>query len=109
MDMDFALRAGQFAFTALVGLYSLLASRRSSSKAEAEQLATRLTNQDNRILVLEQSMKHLPDSEQLAELADELGELAGAQREVHIHQVDSLSCSFSSAFSCARLVRAQAP
>lgn len=84
MDMDFALRAGQFAFTALVGLYSLLASRRSSSKAEAEQLATRLTNQDNRILVLEQSMKHLPDSEQLAELADELGELAGDMKAIKV-------------------------
>ena len=29
MDMDFALRAGQFAFTAMVGLYSLMAARRS--------------------------------------------------------------------------------
>ena len=67
-----------------MGLYSLLASRRSSSKADAEQLASRLTGQDNRILVLEQSMKHLPDSEQLAELADELGELAGDMKAIKV-------------------------
>lgn len=86
MDMDFALRAGQFAFTALVGLYSVLASRRSSSKAEAEQLATRLTNQDNRILVLEQRIDHLPDSQQLSDLAGDMkaikAELAGVAREL---------------------------
>ena len=84
MDMDFALRAGQFAFTALVGLYSLMAARRSSSKAEAEQLATRLTGQDNRILMLEQSMKHLPDSEQLTELAGELADLAGDMKAIKV-------------------------
>ena len=84
MDMDFALRAGQFVFTAVVGLYSLMASRRSSSKAEAEQLATRLTGQDNRILVLEQRINHLPDSEQLTELAGELADLAGDMKAIKV-------------------------
>jgi len=82
MDMDFALRAGQFAFTTLVGLYSLMAARRSSSKVEAEQLATRLTGQDNRILVLEQRIDHLPDSDQLTELAGELADLAGDMKGI---------------------------
>ncbi|CAD5107222.1 DUF2730 family protein [Zestomonas carbonaria] len=77
MDLDFALRAGQFLFTAVVGLYSLSAARRSSSKAEAEQLASRMAGQDNRILVLEQRMNHLPDAQQLTELAGELADLAG--------------------------------
>lgn len=72
MDMDFALRAGQFAFTALVGLYSLMAARRSSSKAEAEQLATRLATQDSRILVIEQRIEHLPESEQFHALAGDM-------------------------------------
>ncbi|WP_262880244.1 DUF2730 domain-containing protein [Pseudomonas paralcaligenes] len=72
MDFDSALKAGQFAFTALVGLYSLLAARRASSKAEAEQLVRRLADQDNRILVLEQRMDHLPDGQQLSELAGDI-------------------------------------
>ncbi|HBP5059932.1 TPA: hypothetical protein SL483_004094, partial [Pseudomonas aeruginosa] len=50
MDLDFVLRAGQFVFTAAVGLYSLAAARRSSSKAEAEHLTNRLSSQDNRLL-----------------------------------------------------------
>nr|WP_207942683.1 hypothetical protein [Pseudomonas aeruginosa] len=54
MDLDFVLRAGQFVFTAAVGLYSLAAARRSSSKAEAEHLTNRLSSQDNRLLTLEQ-------------------------------------------------------
>lgn len=84
MDLDFALRAGQFVFTAVVGLYSLSAARRSSSKADAEQLANRLSGQDNRILVLEQRMNHLPDSEQLTELAGELADLAGDMKAIKV-------------------------
>ncbi|HBO4355084.1 TPA: DUF2730 family protein [Pseudomonas aeruginosa] len=72
MDFDSALKAGQFAFTALVGLYSLAAARRASSKADAEQLAQRLNNQDSKILVLEQRMDHLPDVQQLAELSGDV-------------------------------------
>ncbi|WP_236200259.1 DUF2730 family protein [Pseudomonas pseudonitroreducens] len=72
MDLDFVLRAGQFAFTALVGLYSLAAARRSSTKAEADQLTDRLSSQDNRILTLEQQMLHLPDSQQLSELVGDM-------------------------------------
>lgn len=48
------------------------------------QLATRLTGQDNRILMLEQSMKHLPDSEQLTELAGELADLAGDMKAIKV-------------------------
>ncbi|HDQ4757907.1 TPA: DUF2730 family protein [Pseudomonas aeruginosa] len=72
MDLDFVLRAGQFVFTAAVGLYSLAAARRSSSKAEAEHLTNRLSSQDNRLLTLEQQMLHLPDSQQLSELAGDM-------------------------------------
>ncbi|MEZ1662594.1 DUF2730 family protein [Pseudomonas aeruginosa] len=72
MDLDFVLRAGQFVFTAAVGLYSLAAARRSSSKAEAERLTNRLSSQDNRLLTLEQQMLHLPDSQQLSELAGDM-------------------------------------
>ena len=72
MDLDFVLRAGQFAFTALVGLYTLATARRSSTKAEADQLTDRLSSQDNRILTLEQQMLHLPDSQQLSELAGDM-------------------------------------
>ena len=79
MDWDFALRAGQFAFTALVGQYSLAAARRSSSKAEATQLEARLQDQHNRIMVLEQCIEHMPDSQQLAELA---GAMKGIKAEL---------------------------
>lgn len=72
MDLDFVLRAGQFAFTALVGLYTLVTARRSSTKAEADQLTDRLSSQDNRLLTLEQQMLHLPDSQQLSELAGDM-------------------------------------
>ena len=102
MDFDYLLRLGQFLFTVVVGLFSYMSARKASSKVEAEALAQRLAGQDNRLTVLEQQMKHLPTSDQFTELA-------GAQREVQIHQGDSLSCRLSSAFSCARLVRAQAP
>ena len=86
MDMDYGLRIAQFAFTTLVGLYSLMAARSSSSKAEGKALADRLTSQDNRILVLEQRIDHLPDGHQLAELAGDMkaikAELAGVAREL---------------------------
>lgn len=72
MDFDSALKAGQFAFTALVGLYSLMAARQASSKAEAKTITDRLTTQDNKILVLEQRIEHLPSSNQLSELAGDM-------------------------------------
>lgn len=84
MDFDYLLRAGQFAFTVLVGLFSISSARKASSKAEAEQLHGRLNGQDNRILVLEQQMKHLPDSDQLTELSSELGELAGDMKAIKV-------------------------
>lgn len=72
MDWDFALRAGQFVFTAAVGMFSVSAARRSSSKAEATKLEERLKDQENRILVLEQCIEHMPDGKQLAELAGDM-------------------------------------
>jgi len=86
MDFDYLLRLGQFVFTVLVGLFSLLTARRASSKAQAEQLATRLNSQDNRILVLEQQLQHMPDARQFAELAGDVkamkAEMQGVAREL---------------------------
>jgi len=86
MDLDFALRLGQFLFTLIVGVFSITAARRASSRAEAEQLAVRLRDHDNRLLVLEQRMDHLPDGKQLADLAGDMkaikAELAGVAREL---------------------------
>lgn len=86
MDMDFALRAGQFLFTVAVGVFSITAARRASSRAEAEELAGRLRDHGNRILVLEQQIDHLPDVHQLAELSGDMkaikAELAGVAREL---------------------------
>ncbi|ENY3673353.1 DUF2730 family protein [Pseudomonas aeruginosa] len=72
MDIDMLIRAGQFLFTMAVGLFSIASARRASSKAEAEQLAGRLGQQDARILTLEQQILHLPDGHQLAELAGDM-------------------------------------
>ncbi|MDF3841091.1 DUF2730 family protein [Pseudomonas citronellolis] len=72
MDFDMAIRVGQFFFTVGVGLISLTTARRASSKADAERLAERLSSQDARILTLEQQMLHLPDSQQLSELAGDM-------------------------------------
>lgn len=97
MDWDFALRAGQFVFTALVGLYSVGAARRSSSKAEADQLEERLLDQNNRILVLEQCVEHMPDGKQLVELAGDMKaikvELAGVAKSLDplIRSVDRIN------------------
>ena len=86
MDMDFALRLGQFLFPLIVGVFSITAARRASSRAEAEELAGRLRDHGNRILVLEQRMDHLPDGKQLADLAGDMkaikAELAGVAREL---------------------------
>jgi len=86
MDWDLITRGGQFLFTVSIGLYSLAASRRSASIAEAEALAARLSKQDTRILTLEQQMLHLPDGKQLADLAGDMkvikAELAGVAREL---------------------------
>lgn len=81
-----AIRAGQFVFTVVVGLFSFSASRRASSKSEAEKLSGRLTGLDTRILTLEQQMLHLPDGKQFAELAGDMkaikAEMAGVAREL---------------------------
>lgn len=82
MDFDYLLRAAQFVFTVLVGVFSISSARKASSKAEAEQLHGRLNGQDNRLLILEQQMKHLPTSEQLTELAEKLGELGGDMKGI---------------------------
>ncbi|WP_312466986.1 DUF2730 family protein [Stutzerimonas nitrititolerans] len=84
MDFDYLLRLGQFVFTVAVGLFSISSARKASSKAEAEQLAQRLNSQDEKILVLQQQLKHLPDSEQLTELAGELAELAGDMKAIKV-------------------------
>lgn len=84
MDFDYLLRAAQFVFTIVVGVFSISSARKASSKAEAEQLTTRLNGQDNRILVLEQQMKHLPTSEQLTELSSELAEVAGDMKAIKV-------------------------
>lgn len=86
MDLDYLLRAGQFVFTVAVGLFSISASRKASSRAQAEELSGRLRDHENRILVLEQRIDHLPDGHQLAELAGDMkaikAELAGVAREL---------------------------
>lgn len=86
MDLDMLLRAGQFVFTVAVGLFSISASRKASSKVEAEALAARLGNQDDRILTLEQQLLHMPDGHRIAELAGDMkaikAELAGVAREL---------------------------
>ncbi|PTS85499.1 DUF2730 domain-containing protein [Pseudomonas sp. HMWF032] len=82
MDFDYLLRVGQFVFTVVVGAYSISTARKASSKEEADQLTARLNGQDNRILVLEQQMKHLPTSEQLTELSSELAEVAGDMKGI---------------------------
>lgn len=86
MDWDFITRAGQFVFTVVIGLYSLLAARRSASTAEAQALDKRLTNHHTRILTVEQQLLHLPDGKQMSELAGDMkavkAELAGVAREL---------------------------
>ncbi|MGY8829669.1 MAG: DUF2730 family protein [Pseudomonadales bacterium] len=86
MDIDMFIRAGQFVFTVAVGLFSIMSARNSSSKTQAEALATRLSSQDARILTLEQQMLHMPDAKQMAELAGDMkavkAELAGVAREL---------------------------
>ncbi len=86
MDIDLAIRTGQFLFTVLVGMFSLSAARRASSKADATALTGRLNGLDTRILTLEQQMLHLPDSHQLSDLAGDMkamrAELAGLAREL---------------------------
>ncbi len=86
MDIDLLIRAGQFVFTVAVGIFSIAAARKSSSKADAEALAQRLNSQDSRILTLEQQLLHMPDSHQMSELAGDMkaikAELAGVAREL---------------------------
>lgn len=84
MDFDYMLRAGQFVFTVAVGLFSISSARKASSKADAEQLARRLNSQDEKILVLQQQMKHLPTSEQMTELSSELAEVAGDMKAIKV-------------------------
>lgn len=84
MDFDYLLRLGQFLFTVGVGVFSISAARKASSKADAEQLAQRLNSQDEKILVLQQQMKHLPTSEQMTELSSELAELAGDMKAIKV-------------------------
>jgi hypothetical protein len=84
MDFDYLLRVGQFVFTVVVGAYSISSARKASSKEEADQLTSRLNGQDNRILVLEQQMKHLPTREQVTELALDMAELAGQMNSVKV-------------------------
>jgi chromosome segregation ATPase len=82
MDFDSLLRGAQFLFTVVVGFFSWSSARKASSKVEAEALAKRLSGQDNRLLVLEQQMKHLPTSEQLTALAAKLAELGGDMKGI---------------------------
>lgn len=86
MDWDFATRLGQFAFTVAIGVYSVLASRRSASASEARALDERLSNHHTRILTVEQHLLHLPDGKQMADLAGDMkvikAELAGVAREL---------------------------
>lgn len=86
MDLDMLIRAAQFVFTVAVGAYSITAARKASSKLEARQLADRLSSQDNRILILEQQMLHMPDIHQMAELVGDMKaikvELAGVAKEL---------------------------
>ncbi|WP_213664290.1 DUF2730 family protein [Stutzerimonas stutzeri] len=84
MDFDYLLRLGQFVFTVAVGLFSISSARKASSKAEASALAQRLNSQDEKILVLQQQLKHLPDSEQLTALAGELADLAGDMKAIKV-------------------------
>ncbi|MDR7024377.1 DUF2730 family protein [Pseudomonas peli] len=86
MDWDFITRAGQFVFTVVIGLYSLLAARRSASTAEAQALDKRLNNHHTRIVTVEQQLIHLPDAKQMSDLAGDMkavkAELAGVAREL---------------------------
>lgn len=86
MDWDFITRAGQFVFTVVIGLYSLLAARRSASTAEAQALDKRLNNHHTRIVTVEQQLIHLPDAKQMSDLAGDMkavkAELAGGAREL---------------------------
>ncbi|BBT16241.1 hypothetical protein WP8S17C03_22900 [Metapseudomonas otitidis] len=86
MDFDTLLRGGQFVFTVLVGMFSMGAARKASSKADARALEERLNKQDSRITILEQQIAHLPDSQQLAELAGDMkaikAELEGVARSL---------------------------
>ncbi|WP_339844329.1 DUF2730 family protein [uncultured Halopseudomonas sp.] len=86
MDIDTVIRFGQFVFTVAVGLFSIIAARKSSSKADAKELASRMNHQDSRILTLEQQLLHMPDSQQMSELAGDMkaikAELAGVAREL---------------------------
>ena len=86
MDWDFITRAGQFVFTVVIGLYSLLAARRSASAVEAQALEKRLNNHHTRIVTVEQQLIHLPDAKQMSDLAGDMkavkAELAGVAREL---------------------------
>lgn len=86
MDWDFVTRVGQFIFTVGVGLYTVMASRRSASTAEAQALDKRLNNHHTRLVTVEQQLLHLPDAKQMSELAGDMkavkAELAGVAREL---------------------------
>lgn len=86
MDWDLITRVGQFVFTAGIGLYTVMASRRSASARDAELLDQRLNNHHTRIVTVEQQLLHLPDAKQMAELAGDMkavkAELAGVAREL---------------------------
>lgn len=86
MEWDGTIRVIQGLATVLLGLYSVMASRRSASAAEAQTLAERLNSQDTRIVTIEQHILHLPDGKQMADLAGDMkaikAELAGVAREL---------------------------
>ena len=83
MDFDYLLRLGQFLFTVVVGLFSLMAARRASSKVEAEALAQRLASGPTLAYgamkrLMRASMDHtLPD--QLAAEKDAFVQCAGTE------------------------------
>ena len=71
----------QWVVTALVGLYAWITSRQRATQAEISELASatdkRLTTHAERLVKIEEQIRHLPEDSEIKELTANVAELHG--------------------------------
>lgn len=76
----------QWVVTALVGLYAWITSRQRATQAQIGELAAatdkRLTTHAERIVRIEEQMRHLPEDSEIKGLTDRVAEIHGDLKAV---------------------------
>ena len=80
--MKFWFDTAQFGLTCLIGVYVWMSNRSKANQKAIDRVSDQVKRLDDRIMLCEQNIKHLPDQKDIAQINSQLTRLHGDLQKV---------------------------